>query len=404
MRPSIPTSPDKIVILLTVLTFLNNLSLQIFLPAMPAIQVTFGATAGETQLLISLSFVVFGLAMLIYGPLSDIFGRRTVFLFGFSIYTIGNFASVLAPTLWLLIIARVVAAAGASVGMTLSRAVVRDVFPRDRTAGVVAKISMVAVLSPIAAPLIGGALTEFMGWRTLFVFLTVTGIASVFIVLLWLPETLRRSSRSVPLSIILSGSLRLLTSRSFRTYALQGTFAMAAFFAFMTAAPFVYIQVLGLSHSEYGLYYMTTIIGFLAGYFIAAKLSASVGMNRMIVIGTILAFAAACICVLNVVAGLWTPIALTAPVVAMAIATGIATPNSQAGVIGGDLRTVGAASGLAGFLQMMFGAVVVQAVGILHDGTPYPMVILMLGSSSLALLTIVWGFRSFLKDTPNTSL
>jgi len=392
MRPFLPFGPNKIILLLTALTFLNNLSLQIFLPAMPAIQETFGASAGETQLMISLSFVVFGLAMLIYGPLSDIFGRRPVFLFGCIIYTIGNFASALAPTLWLLIIARVVAAAGASVTITLVRAVVRDVFPTERTAGVMARIAMVATLSPIAAPLIGGVLTEFIGWRALFVFVTVTGFVSVFVVLFWLPETLRKVGRSIPSSIILLGSLRLLYSRSFRTYAFQGTFSMAAFFAFMTAAPFVYIQVLGLSHSEYGFYYMTTIIGFLVGYFLAAKLSMSVGMNRMIVIGTVLAFAAACICVFNVVAGLWTPIALTAPVAAMAIATGIATPNSQAGVVSGDLRTVGAASGVAGFLQMMFGAVVIQAAGIFHDGTPYPMVILMLGSTSLALVTVVWGF------------
>jgi DHA1 family bicyclomycin/chloramphenicol resistance-like MFS transporter len=166
-----------LIALLAAVTATGPLAMQIFLPALPAVQADFGAAAGTVQLTLSLSMVAIALSTLAYGPLSDRFGRRPVLLAGLVTFTVGTAICAVAPTIEVLIAGRIVQAAGGAAGMVLARAVVRDVWGQDRAAGVIAQLTMVMVVAPMIAPAIGGALTDVAGWRAVFAFVAVAGLA-----------------------------------------------------------------------------------------------------------------------------------------------------------------------------------------------------------------------------------
>ena len=389
------SSRKAIVIVLVILALFANMSLQILLPSLPAIQSTFDATPAGVQLLVSLSFLVFGFAMLVYGPVADILGRRPVYLIGMVVYTCGNLICAVAPTLPLLISGRVIASAGSSVSMVLSRAIVRDLFSGSEMASVLARIAMVAAVAPMLSPPVGGVITDLLGWRALFLVLAGTGLLSVALIVFALPETLPDSARDpgrrFGFAHTVSSFGTLLRDRRYRAYALNGAFVASMFFVFMTTAPFIYVGVLHISATGYAFYYMTTVGGFFVGYVIAARAAGRVAMDRMLVLGSAAGLAAVCVSLAVATTVAWTAWSLTVPIIALTVASGTVTPNSQAAVVSGDPRTIGAASGLAGFLQMLVGGCLIQGVGLLPHETPYPMIIAMAVSGALGLGAIVWG-------------
>lgn len=394
MTPLTPAAQARLVVVLIALSLFGNVSLQIVLPALPSIQNTFQASAAGVQLMVSLGFVVFGFAQLIFGPLADNYGRRRVFLAGMLVYTVGSVICVFAHTLPVLIFGRVITAFGTSVNMVLPRAIVRDAFSGHDTAKVLARIAMAAAIMPMIAPPIGGIINDTIGWRALFGFLVVIGLGSSVTIYFFLPETLRDHGQRRELSVMFSGFPGLMRDRRYMGYALNSAFVACIFMVFMTSAPFIYIGLLGISASTYALYYMATIIGFLCGTGIAARAATRVSLNRMIVISSIAAVAATAAGLAVCIALPWSAWSLTLPVVAIAVASGALTPNAQAAIVGGDARIVAAASGLGGFLQMIISAVLVQAVGFLPHTTPYPTYAAMLASAVAGVFVIVWGLRA----------
>ncbi len=386
-----PVLARRIVTLLMVLSLLGNMTLQVILPAMPRIQSDFHSPPGAVQLLVSLSFLVFGFAMLIYGPAADRYGRRPIYLVGMGLYTLGNLLCTMAPSLALLVAGRTLSSAGSAVSMVLPRAIVRDTHEGHNTAKVLSRIAIISALAPMIAPPIGGLLSDAFGWRALFALLGVIGIISCALIYFLMPETLRETGRPVKLWSTVSSFGTLLRDRRFTGYALNGAFIPGAFFVYMTAAPFIYVGVLGLSATGYAMYYMTTVIGSLAGYLLAGRLAGRASIDRALSLATWGCFAAAAVGALLPFIMPVTPWSLTLPVVALMIAAAVNAPNNQAAIVGGDPRTIGAASGLAGFLQMIVGATLIEIVGVLPQNTPYPMTLSMLLSAACALAAILWG-------------
>ncbi len=389
-----PPAQARLVVVLIALSLFGNVSLQIVLPALPSIQNTFRASAAGVQLMVSLGFVVFGFAQLIFGPLADNYGRRRVFLAGMLVFAVGSVICVFAQTLPMLIFGRVITAFGTSVNMVLPRAIVRDAFSGHDTAKVLARISMAAAIMPMIAPPIGGIINDTIGWRALFGFLVLIGLGSSVTIYFFLPETLRDHGHRRELSVMFSGFPGLVRDRRYMGYALNSAFVASIFMVFMTSAPFIYIGLLGISASTYALYYMTTIIGFLFGTGIAARGATRVSLNRMIVISSIAALAATVAGLAVCIAVPWSPWSLTLPVIALAVASGALTPNVQAAIVGGDARIVAAASGLGGFVQMIISAALIQAVSFLPHTTPYPTYATMLASAVAGVVVIVWGLRA----------
>jgi DHA1 family bicyclomycin/chloramphenicol resistance-like MFS transporter len=236
-----------LMVLLTAMTALAPLSLQIFVPALPAIQATFGVTVGTAQLVLSLSILANAFATLGYGPLSDRFGRRPVVLGGLVAFIAGSIMCTLAPDIGTLIAGRIIQAMGAAAGMVLARAMVRDLYDRERAASVIAYLTMAMVVAPMLAPTIGAVLADFVGWRSIFTGLTVVGI----VMIVWCASRLIETRASHAGGRLLTGAGALLASPQFLAYTLQMAFSIAVFFAFVAGAPYFMIDVLGRPATEY---------------------------------------------------------------------------------------------------------------------------------------------------------
>ena len=185
---------------------------------------------------------------------------------------------------------------------------------------------------------------------------------------------------------------------------LQSSFAIAVFFAFISGAPYFMLDVLHRPATEYGLYFILVSAGFMAGNLLAARITARVGLDRMILIGSALALAATLLALALLAARPWVPIALFGPMLGAAFANGLTVPNAQAGAISVDPLLAGSASGLAGFLQMFTAALVSQAVGALQNGTPYPMIAFMTACALLSLAGFVLPPRRATRSAQSTSL
>ncbi|MCP4329586.1 MAG: multidrug effflux MFS transporter [Alphaproteobacteria bacterium] len=389
-----PQSPGVIFMaILVAATALSPMAIQIFLPALPAIQAEFGVSAGAAQLTLSLSMVAIALATLAYGPLSDRFGRRPVMLTGIAIFLAGSLLCTLASSVTMLIIGRIIQAAGGTCGIVLSRAIVRDVFPQDQVARVIAYITVAMVVAPMLSPAVGGVLTDYVGWRANFAFVGSIGIAVLIGVWLRLAETNEdRAPRGGALGMI-GGFAVLLRSPLFNGYALQSAFLLAVFFTYASAAPYLMVNVLGRPATEYGLYFILVSLGFMAGNVTAGRLSAVLGINRLVIAGTVISLLATLVAAGLALSGIWSPLAIFGPGVFIAFGGGVAMPNSQAGALNVNPKLAGTAAGLSGFLQMLIAAIFAQTVGHLQNGTPYPMIALMLAASLLALISIILGWR-----------
>jgi MFS transporter, DHA1 family, multidrug resistance protein len=377
----------RFILVLVVATAIGPMAMQIFLPALPIIQSGFGVSAAAAQLAFSLSAFAMAVATLFYGPVSDRFGRRPTMIGGLLVFLFGSYLCVVAGSITTLVLGRVVQAAGGCVGMVLSRAVIRDVYDRDRSATMIAYVTMAMVVAPTVSPAIGGILTEAVSWRAVFLFGGLLGLLALIAVCLDMRETAPAIGRAANLGDMLRGFSVLLRSRLFLGYAGHAAFSIAVFFGFLAAAPYVMITVFGRPPSEYGLYFIATSAAFMGGNFVAARLTRRVGLDRMVVAGSVGSLLASAAALLLALAGFWNPLALFIPMSLGAFAQGMAIPNTQAAVVSVAPHLAGSASGLAGFAQMTIAAIAAQIIGSIQDGTPYPMTIGMTLCATLALLS-----------------
>jgi DHA1 family bicyclomycin/chloramphenicol resistance-like MFS transporter len=384
----------RLILVLVVATAIGPFSMQVFLPALPAIQSGYGVPAATAQLAFSLSALAMAVATLFYGPASDRIGRRKALIAGLVVFLLGSLMCAFATSITWLIIGRVVQAAGGVAGMVLGRAIVRDVYDRERSAAAIAYITMAMVVAPMLAPAIGGVLTDWLGWPSVFLAGGALGVLVLGAVHLGLPETLVPNDRPTTFAAMLADFRSLLEERRFVAYALQGAFSMSVFFSFLAAAPYVMIMVLERPSAEYGLMFILVSASFMAGNFIAARLNRRLGIDRMILLGSI-GTVAGCGAMLLAVPLTWTtPWALFVPMMVVAFTQGTSMPNSLAAVISVKPEIAGAASGLAGFIQMGLAAVAAQTIGSIQTGSAYPMAIGMLTCAVLMLAAAIVATRS----------
>jgi DHA1 family bicyclomycin/chloramphenicol resistance-like MFS transporter len=385
-----PASPRLLIIILAAITALGPMSMQIFLPALPAIQDAFTVTPGRAQLVLSSSLISIAIASLAYGPASDRFGRRPVMVVGLSIFLVGSVICALAPSIWILILGRVVQAVGGAAGMVISRAIIRDLYDRETAARMLAYMVTALVLAPMVAPLIGGVLNDLKDWRAIFWFTGIMGLAALALAHPRVPETLAAPVRDQSLGGMLLSFISLLRIPAFLGYAGQLSFGLGMFMAFIGGAPFVVVRVLNRPPTELGVLLLIISAGFMIGTFITARIAGRVGVDRMILFGSVLSVVCGLVMLALVLAGEWTVWAIFLPGAGMAFANGLIMPNAQAAAVSVNPRIAGSASGLMSFMQMSTGAVFAQTVGIVQDGTPIPMVIVVTAAAVFGLLSIIF--------------
>jgi DHA1 family bicyclomycin/chloramphenicol resistance-like MFS transporter len=274
--------------------------------------------------------------------------------------------------------------------MVLSRAIIRDLYDRETAAKMLAYMVTALVLAPMVSPLIGGVLNDAAGWRSIFVFTGIVGLAALALAYPRVPETLAQPVRDQTLRGMLMSFVSLLRVPAYLAYAGQLSFGLGMFMAFIGAAPFVVVRVLERPPTELGVLLLIITGGFMTGTFITARIAGRVGVDRMIIFGSVLAVVFGIVMVALVLAGEWTVWAIFLPGTGMAFANGLIMPNAQAAAVSINPRIAGSASGLMSFLQMTVGAVFAQAAGVVQDGTPLPMAILVTVASMLGLAAILF--------------
>ncbi|KJS41669.1 MAG: major facilitator transporter [Rhodospirillaceae bacterium BRH_c57] len=381
-----------VAVLLTALVAFGPISTDMYLPSLPDMTRAFDTTVSHVQLTLSVFIAGFACGMLVYGPLSDRFGRRPVLLGGVALYMLASVACLFAPTIEALIVSRFVQAIGACAGPVLARAVVRDVYTREEGARMLSYMASAMALAPAVGPILGGWLHATLGWRSNFGALTLFGVAVLAATWWMLRET---NTRRDPLALKPSRMLRnyasLFASRVFMGYTLTVGFAFGGLFSFISGSSFVVIDVLGVAPSNFGYVFAAVVVGYMSGAFSSAKLTMKLGIERVLLIGTALATAAGGIVAALALSGIQEVAAIVAPMIVYFFACALIIPNGTAGAIGPFPSKAGTVSALLGFLQMSLGATAGGLVGLFHNGTTVPMTvtIALMGAASLAAYAFI---------------
>lgn len=352
--------------LLALITFSGTTAMHVFVPALPQAATDLGASANAMQL--TMSFYIAGLAIgqLIYGPVSDHFGRRPVLIVGLVIYAVAGFGAAFAPNVDALIAARLLQSLGGCAGLVLGRAIVRDGSTTTDAAKRLALMNLMVTVGPGMAPLIGGALVTTAGWRSILLALCVLGAANLLLTWRLLPETSDGSGHDT--RAVLRNYRHLIRSRAFLAYAIGGGCATTSIYAFIGAAPFIFVDDLHRPEHEVGVYLAINIVGLWLGSLAASRLADRVPTNRLLVHGGLLSLLGAVAFLLAVLIGILNVPLTVLTMVVFSFGVAVASPAALAEALSINPLVTGSASGLYGFTQMAIGAICTSLVGI--GGSP----------------------------------
>ena len=368
-------TPWRLLALLMAMTAIGPATLNILVPALPGLITRLNTDTGTVQLTLSLYLLSLAAAQLLLGPLSDRFGRRPVVLAGLALSVLASLAAIAANSIGALIGARVVQAIGASTGIVIGRAIIRDLYERDRAAAMIGLVTSAMVIAPMISPLIGGILDTAFGWEAIFLFIALFSAAVWLWAVAVLPETRPASVAHTPVRLWQEWRA-LLGSAKFHGYVLCGALGSAPFFTYLGGGPHVVVTMMGRSSAEYGLWFAATSLGYMAGNFTASRLSQRFGVDAMIMAGIGFELVGACLTTV-LVASFWEagPAIIFLPQLVIAYGNGLLLPNSIAGAVSVRPQAAGAAAGMTGFAQMATGAASTQVVSILLAGasTAMPM-------------------------------
>jgi DHA1 family bicyclomycin/chloramphenicol resistance-like MFS transporter len=387
--------PPNLLFLLIAMTAIGPLSLNILVPAVPGLVLALSTDTAAVQLTISLYLLGLAAAQLVLGPLSDRFGRRPVVLAGLALTAISSAAAIITSSIAGLIISRVIQSIGASVGIVVGRAIIRDLVDREHTAATIGLVTTAMVVAPMVAPLIGGLLDTAFGWQAIFIFVAVSS-ALVFVwALLVLPET-RKQHIDAPRRHFWSDLRLLFSSKEFLAYVAASTFASGSFFVFLGGAPHVSVTMMGRTSAEYGAWFMLNSIGYMSGTFLAARLSVRYGLDKMIhwglMIQLVMAGMAAVLAAFFFSLG---PAIIFIPQLLISLGNGMVIPNAVAGAVSVRPEMAGTASGITGFVQMAFGAGMAQLAAWLVAGASsgLPLPLTMVAISIVGVASFWWLLR-----------
>ena len=366
----------RLVLILGALTAFAPLSIDMYLPSFPTLETDLRASSAAVQFSLAAFFIGLALGQAFYGPLADRFGRKRPLYAGLVLYVAASIGCALATNIETLIAFRFVQAVGGCAGIVIARAMVRDLFDHQASAKVFSLLVLVLGVAPILAPVAGGYMLKFFGWRVIFVFLTLFGIGCLIASVFGLQETLPESARNIhasPIRNALHVYGQLLADRRFNGYALAGGVAQAGLFAYISNSPFVFIKLYGVSEQAYSLLFGLNAFGLIVASQINHRLLARWKpdeiLSRVVVVlsgfGLILLLMA-----LTGWGGMW---GLWPPLFAFVTCLGFSFPNMIAGAMAHQADRAGSASALMGTLQFGAATLAGSLVGAFHNHSAVPM-------------------------------
>src|ERR1700730_4689078 len=378
-------------LLLVAMTGVAPISLYLLVPALPVLASTFGRDISIAQMTVSLYMVGIACSQIIMGPLSDRFGRRPVLLAGLGLMVAASAGCIFAETLPQLISARFLQALGGATGMVVSRAIIRDLYSRDRISAMISLVIAVMMIAQMLSPLTGGLLETAFGWRAIFYVITAASLIIAVAIAFTLPET--RRDRAEGGGGFRGDVGRLVTSRAFIGYVLCQVLASQIIFAFAGGGPYIVVTQMGRSSAEYGAWFATTGFAYLIGNLFCVRFAPRHSLEKLIWFGLALQFLGALLNLAWGIAGLnQAPSWLFGTQMLVMFANAFVMSNSAAGAISVRPEAAGTASGAMGFLQMGVGALVSQFGAWLggHFSTPVPLNIAIFVLSAACASTMIF--------------
>jgi DHA1 family bicyclomycin/chloramphenicol resistance-like MFS transporter len=385
------TTPPHIFTLI-VITGLGALSMNIFLPSLPAMTTFFDTDYRVMQLSVSLYLGVNAILQVLIGPISDRFGRRPVIIGGFALFLLATIGCLLAPTIEVFLLFRMMQAV-IVVGLVLGRAVVRDMNDAENAASQIGYVTMGMAIVPMIGPAIGGALDQTLGWQANFWLLLVLGALVLGLVYRDLGETAQTTSASFAAQF--REYPELLTSRRFWGYCACAAFAAGAFFSYLGGAPFVGSEVFGMSAAQVGLFFGAPALGYFFGNGISGRYSTKLGINRMILYGALLTVLGMGSALLLFLAGFQNAYVFFGFTTFVGLGNGMVLPNATSGMLSVRPHLAGTASGLGGAIMLGGGATLSALAGVILTGgdSAYPLLMMMLATSILGVIAILYTIR-----------
>ncbi|MBM86129.1 MAG: Bcr/CflA family drug resistance efflux transporter [Rhodospirillaceae bacterium] len=363
-----------LILILGALAALGAAAIDMYLPSLPTIERDLSARTGKAALTLSSFYIGLAFGQLFYGAVSDAYGRRRVMMGGIVLYSLASLGCILASDADELIAARFIQALGAASGGVIARAIVRDMFEIGEAARAQSFINLAFSVTPLLAPLIGGYVLIWFGWRAIFVVLCVFGVGCLVALVFRVPETLTEERRT-PLS--LTGLLRnyrcILTHRQSIGCILTGAFAFSCMFTFFAASPFVYIEVFKVPDQHYGLLFALNVLGIMAANLINARLVVGRGALYMLRVGSIVSAAGGTILFVVTTLEIGGLVGVVAPLILVVGSLGFIGANAIAGALAPFPKLAATTASLFGFCQLLLGGMVGWLAGSLQDGTSGPM-------------------------------
>ena len=383
LQRGVMTDPRRVLLMtLTITCSLGMVASTIYVPSIPAIASALETSVARVQFTFVGYLLAFAVSMLVLGPVSDRYGRKRTMIFGVALSALGSVACAFSPSIEFLIAARIVQGIGLSGGMVVGRATIRDLYGRDGAAQVIAGLSIAMTLVQAFAPIPGGYLQAWVGWRANFAAVTVLAALTLALIVRYVPDvrlaTHTPLQRGTELARSLLASYRtLIGTRRFLAYALTATGAHAGFHIFAAGAPAVLILGFGIIPEDYGYYASLPPMGYLVGSFLSNRLTRRLGIDGLIAIGSALLIPAGFLMVVLAGLHITSPYAIVGPMIVICCGSGLITPNAVAGSLGVDSGIVGAASGLASFMQMIGAAGATAALSLVGSGNPLGLAIVI---------------------------
>jgi DHA1 family bicyclomycin/chloramphenicol resistance-like MFS transporter len=351
------------------------------------VEATFGTASGTAQLTLAAWFAGLGIGQILQGTLSDRFGRRPPLIVGTALFAIGSVGCALAPSIGWLAIFRCLSAVGASAGMVIGRAVVRDLADGQRAAVLMSRLMLVMGVAPILAPTVGGAVLIVADWRVIFWILAGYGVLCSVLAWRVLPETLP-PERRIRLGVAEQASryLMILREKTFITHAVMGASGTFCMFAYLAGSAPVFIQGFGMSPSGFGVTFGLCACGLIAGSQINARMLPRFGLSFMLRLICRVSFCATATLTVLAFSGVHILPLIVAPIFLALSCQGFSNANTSVGALSRHAAHAGSASALMGLGQFSLGASSGLLVGLLTDGTPRGMAVLMLIGSTGAVI------------------
>jgi MFS transporter, DHA1 family, multidrug resistance protein len=379
---------------LAAISVIGSLAVHLFMPAIPAVKATLGLSNATAQLTFSIALFSMAFATLFYGSLSDRYGRRPVLLSGLVLFLFGSGLSAAADSVSLLIVGRLVQALGAGCGITLVRAIAQDVYGSGQLIRAIAYLTMAYTLGPMLSPIVGGALVDAFGWRSVFGFALFFGASITAIAYFVLYETHSNPQRDGKGGNFFRSYVSLFRNIRFTAFVLQTGFSTGSFMVTATAASSLMNDVLDQSATQFGLYFVLFPTGLLLGNFVTSRIGGRLANETMVLVGSLASLTAIAVQSTIILSGHLTPLTLFLPGFGITFAQGLSLSYAQAGAMAVNPKLAGTAAGVSVFVQNFLGAAFAQLYGMIADGTAAPMMETTAVTATLGVIVGIVAFSS----------